>query len=97
MCEQKPNTTANQTACGSELHNSMEGKQMKKAIMTSEFKGDIPYSSIMSAIERVIDKRRSRGATDADILKYLDHLKVVWKSETINRFLDTLAVRLINH
>lgn len=32
MCEQQPNTTANQTACGSELHNSMGGKQMKKDV-----------------------------------------------------------------
>jgi hypothetical protein len=30
MCEQQPNTTANQTACGSELHNSMEGKETQQ-------------------------------------------------------------------
>ena len=32
MCKQKPNATANQTACGSELHNSMDGKEMKKDV-----------------------------------------------------------------
>ena len=30
MCKQKPNTTANQTACGSELHNSMDGKETQQ-------------------------------------------------------------------
>ena len=34
MCEQKPTTTANQTACGSKLHNSMilETQAMQEAV-----------------------------------------------------------------
>jgi hypothetical protein len=47
------------------------------------------------AIERVIDKRLQRGASDKSIVEYLNHLKTVWKSRYMEMQLDDLisAVR----
>ncbi len=42
------------------------------------------------AIERVIDKRLRRGASDKSIIEYLKHLKTVWKSEYMNNAIDGL-------
>jgi hypothetical protein len=42
------------------------------------------------AIERVIDKRLRRGASDKSIIEYLNHLKTVWKSRYMEMQLDDL-------
>lgn len=49
----------------------------------------------LRAIERVIDKRLRRGASDKSIIEYLNHLKTVWKSRYMETQLDDLigAVR----
>lgn len=42
------------------------------------------------AIERVIDKRHSRGASDDSIICYLYGLKRVWKDSAMHHFIDAL-------
>lgn len=37
----------------------------------------------VSAVERVLDKRASRGASDASLIAWLDHLKATsWRKQT---------------
>jgi len=44
-----------------------------------------------AAIERVIDRRTERGASDASIIAYLTHLKGVWsEAPAMTHFLDAL-------
>jgi len=42
---------------------------------------------MMNAIEQVIIKRRSRGATDTDINNYLNQLLQVYKSDYMQKWL----------
>jgi hypothetical protein len=46
---------------------------------------------VINAIERVIEKRQQRGATDESIVKYLLHLRTVWKNNSaILQFIDAI-------
>jgi hypothetical protein len=47
-------------------------------------------SDIKETIERVIDKRHARGASDASIIGYLTGLKRVWKSAQMHHYLNAL-------
>lgn len=44
------------------------------------------------AIERVLDKRSQRGASDQSLVNWLDHLKSIWKysHKTIDGFIDAI-------
>lgn len=42
----------------------------------------------INAIERVLDKRALRGASDGSLIKWLEYLKTVWKSDYSRRILD---------
>lgn len=46
--------------------------------------------TVQAAIERVIDKRHARGASDASIIGYLSHLKAKWQDRSMVVFLDAL-------
>lgn len=49
---------------------------------------------VINAIERVIDKRSVRGASDEDIVKYLLHLRNTWKNDKVilNFINDVLVI-----
>ena len=48
-----------------------------------------------AAIERVIDKRHARGASDASIIGYLNGLKQVWRSARIDHYFDALIAGVL--
>ena len=52
----------------------------------------------INAIERVLDKRASRGASDKSLIKWLEHLKTIWKysHKTIDGFIDAIKQTPLN-
>jgi len=49
-------------------------------------------AEICAAINRTVQKRKKRGADIFDVLRYLDRLMRVWKSEEIREFILRLAI-----
>lgn len=47
---------------------------------------------LVNVIERVIDKRTSRGASDISIINWLNHLKSVWigNDKMFDDFIDAI-------
>ena len=64
MCEQKPNTTANQTACGSELHNSMDGKETQQFEEACEALQHFIGASQKMVLAEIIDGEESQFFVD---------------------------------
>jgi len=43
------------------------------------------YNDLLVAIKRVINRRRRRGATEADIQEYKKHLLEIWKNPELQK------------
>ena len=52
------------------------------------------WTKTLQAIERVLDKRSKRGASDMSLIAWLKHLKIVYKNtgsdQDINGFIDAI-------
>ena len=50
------------------------------------------------AIERVLDKRSQRGASDKSLIGWLKHLKTIWKysHKTLDGFIDAITQTPLN-
>ena len=56
------------------------------------------WQKILNAIERVLDKRSKRGASDKSLINWLEHLKIIYygKYRDLDMLIDAIEQTPLN-